>query len=71
MLIKNSTLELACGSDGQYLESVIPDFIEKEIDMGFFKNFSFQPKNGVAESSGCDCISYCSCNCNDCFWPPN
>lgn len=46
-------------------------FIEKEVDMGFFDNHCFQSKDGTVQNSGCQRISYCSCDCNRCFLPPN
>lgn len=42
------------------------DFIDKEVDMGFFNQHSFKVKEGVVVNNGCQRINKCSCNCNDC-----
>ena len=42
------------------------DFIEKEVDMGFFDQHSFEVKDGIVLNTGCQRIKKCSCNCNDC-----
>ena len=42
-------------------------FIEKEAEMGFFANYFTQDESGkIMMQSGCQRISHCSCNCNDC-----
>ncbi|MGD1047086.1 MAG: hypothetical protein ABR936_17415 [Bacteroidota bacterium] len=43
------------------------DFIEKEVDMGFFNQHSFEVKDGIVVNMSCQRIKKCSCNCNDCF----
>jgi hypothetical protein len=43
------------------------DFIEKEVEMGFFDHHSFEVKDGVVVNESCQRISHCSCDCNDCF----
>jgi hypothetical protein len=40
-------------------------YIEKEVDMGFFKNFI---KDGQHIYAGCPCK--CTCNCNRCGFLP-
>ena len=42
------------------------DFIEKEIDMGFFEHHSFEIKNGIVQNNGCQRIKKCTCDCNHC-----
>ena len=44
------------------------DFIEKEVDMGFFGNHYFTEKDGIIVNNGCQRISHCSCDCNHCSW---
>lgn len=44
------------------------EFVEKEIDMGFFDNHYFQVKDGVVINNSCQRINKCSCNCNHCSW---
>lgn len=42
--------------------------IEKEVDMGYFENYSFDKNSSAPTShSGCSRISKCHCNCNDCI----
>lgn len=43
------------------------DFIEKEVEMGFFDHHSFEVRDGVVVNESCQRISHCSCDCNDCF----
>ena len=43
------------------------DFIEKEVDMGFFQQHSFEVKDGVVVNFSCQRIKKCGCNCNDCM----
>lgn len=42
------------------------DFIDREVDMGFFNHHSFKVIDGIVVNSGCQRIKKCSCNCNDC-----
>jgi len=43
-------------------------FIEKEVEMGFFENYFKQDKDvQFTIQGGCQRISQCSCNCNDCL----
>lgn len=44
------------------------DFIETEVDMGFFGNHYFVEKDGIIVNNGCQRISHCSCDCNHCSW---
>jgi hypothetical protein len=44
-------------------------FIESEVDMGFFEEYNFNEKDGIVINNSCTRITYCSCNCNDCFLP--
>jgi len=44
------------------------DFLEKEVDMGFFDHHYFEIKDGVIQNNGCQRIHYCSCDCNHCSW---
>lgn len=48
--------------------SEILDFIEKEVDMGFFNQHSFEVKEGIVINDSCQRISKCGCNCNHCTW---
>lgn len=45
------------------------EYIEKEVDMGFHKDFFAEGKDGVYNklmNAGCQRISRCSCDCNRC-----
>ncbi len=42
------------------------EFIEKEVDMGFYDQHSFEVKDGIVVNMSCQRISRCSCNCNKC-----
>ncbi len=44
------------------------EYIEKEVDMGFHKDFFTEDEEGYKNilNAGCQRISHCSCNCNRC-----
>lgn len=45
------------------------DLVVKEVEMGYFENFSSDennPKSSFNGGGGCSRISHCNCNCNDC-----
>jgi hypothetical protein len=46
------------------------DLVLKEVEMGYFENFSSDENNSKSSfngGDGCSRISYCNCNCNDCI----
>jgi len=47
-------------------ETIINDFAEKEVDMGFHEQFVFIDKNGEFTCHTCTRIHYCSCDCDRC-----
>jgi hypothetical protein len=45
------------------------EYIEKEVDMGFYKNFCEKDEKEEYKAfveGSCQRISHCSCNCNRC-----
>ena len=61
--IKNENDVLETGS----CNTLEPQLVEKEIEMGYFDNFLFEGVGTEKHFVGsCTRISYCSCNCHDC-----
>jgi len=45
----------------------IDNFVEKEVEMGYYDNFLFEGNGEDKHFEGsCTRINYCSCNCHHC-----